>query len=94
MAFQVPYARTDTYKYSFFPDTIRDWSALPAAIISSAESSEDPVARVTSLVRSFFLSSDTVFGQSDHDNRDGVWHISFKNNDNKKKSVVTQPPAD
>ena len=27
MAFQVPYARTDIYKYSFFPDTIRDWNA-------------------------------------------------------------------
>ena len=51
MAFQVPYARTDIYKYSFFPDTIRNWNALPAAIISSAESSEDPVARFTSLVR-------------------------------------------
>ena len=52
MAFQMPYARTDIYKYSFCPDTIRDWNALPAAIISSAESSEDPVARFTSLVRS------------------------------------------
>ena len=51
LAFQVPYARTDIYKYSFFPDTIRDWNALPASIISSAESSEDPVARFTSLVR-------------------------------------------
>ena len=28
MAFQVPYARTDIYKYSFFPDTIMDWNAL------------------------------------------------------------------
>ena len=28
MAFQVPYAITDIYKYSFFPDTIRDWNAL------------------------------------------------------------------
>ena len=37
MAFQVPYTRTDIYKYSFFPDTIRDWNALPAAVISSAE---------------------------------------------------------
>ena len=46
------YARTDIYKYSFFPDTIRDWNALPAAIISSAVSSEDPVARFTSFVRS------------------------------------------
>ena len=52
MAFQVPYARTDSYKYSFFSDTIRYWNALPASIISSAESSEDPVARFTSLVRS------------------------------------------
>ena len=52
MAFQVTYARTDIYKYSFFPGTIRDWNALPASIISSAESSEDPVARFTSLVRS------------------------------------------
>ena len=52
IAFQVPYARTDIYKYSFFPDTIMDWNALLAAIISSAESSEDPVARFTSLVRS------------------------------------------
>ena len=53
MAFQVPNARTDIYKYmySFFPDTIRDWNALSASIISSAESSEDPVARFTSLVR-------------------------------------------
>ena len=42
MAFQVPYARTDIYKYSFFPDTIRDRNALPAFIISSVESSEDP----------------------------------------------------
>ena len=51
MAFQVPYARTDIYKYSFFPDTISDWNALPASIISSAESSEDSVTRFTSLMR-------------------------------------------
>ena len=51
MTFQVPYARTDIYKYSFFPDTIRDWNALPESIISFAESSEDPVTRFISLVR-------------------------------------------
>ena len=51
MAFQMSYARSDIYKYRFFPDTIRDWNALPS-IISTAESSEDPVARFTSLVRS------------------------------------------
>ena len=52
VAFQVPYARTDISKYSFFPDTIRDWNALLTSVISSAESSEDPFARFTSLVRS------------------------------------------
>ena len=50
MAFQVQYARTDICKYSFFPDTTRNWNALPAAL--PAESSKDPVARFTSLVRS------------------------------------------
>ena len=52
MAFQVPCARTDIYKYSFFPAIIWNWNAIPAFIISSAESSEDLVARFTSLVRS------------------------------------------
>ena len=51
-AFEVPYARTDIYNYTFFQYTIRDWNALPASILSSAESSEDSVARFTSLVRS------------------------------------------
>ena len=52
MVFHVPYSRTDIYKFSFFPDTIREENALPASVISSADSSEDPVARFTSLVRS------------------------------------------
>ena len=51
IVFQMSYARTDIYMFSFFPDTIRDLNALPASIISPAESSEDPVARFTSLVR-------------------------------------------
>ena len=38
--FQVPYARTDAYRHSFFPETIRDWNALPASTVSSAECSE------------------------------------------------------
>ena len=33
-------------------DTIRDWNALPASIISSAESSEDNVASFRSHIRS------------------------------------------
>ena len=50
--FQVQYARTDAYKHSFFPETIRDWNALPASAISSAECSEDFISRFTSLMRS------------------------------------------
>ena len=30
----VPYARTDTYQRSFFPDTIRLWNNLPSSIVA------------------------------------------------------------
>ena len=51
IAFQTPIANTDVYKGSFFPQTIRDWNALPNSLISSAEDAEDCVAKFTSLVR-------------------------------------------
>ena len=51
MAFQTPIANTDVYKGSFFPQTIRDWNALPDSLISPAEDAEDCVAKFTSLVR-------------------------------------------
>ena len=51
MAFQTPIANTDVYKGSFFPQTIRDWNALPDSLISSAEDAEDFVAKFTSLMR-------------------------------------------
>ena len=54
MAFQTPIANTDVYKGSFFPQTIRDWNALPDSLISSAEDAEDCVAKFTSLVRARF----------------------------------------
>ena len=37
MAFQTPIANTDVYKGSFFPQTIRDWNALPDSLISSTK---------------------------------------------------------
>ena len=46
-----PIANTDVYKGNFFPQTIRDWNALPDSLISSAEDAEDCVAKFTSLVR-------------------------------------------
>ena len=51
MAYQVPIANTNIYKYSFFPQSIRDWNALPDSLISSAEGVEDGVAKLTSLLR-------------------------------------------
>ena len=51
MAYQVPIANTDIYKYSFSPQTIRDWNAFPDSLISSAEGAEDGVAKFTPLVR-------------------------------------------
>ena len=44
MAFQTPIANADVYKGSFFPQTNRDWNALP-------DSLKDCVAKFTSLVR-------------------------------------------
>ena len=51
LTFQTPAARTDIYKGSVFPQTIKDWNALPDSIITSVEGAEDGVARFTSLVR-------------------------------------------
>ena len=38
-------------KGSFFPQSIRDWNALPDSLISAAEDAEDCVTKFTSLVR-------------------------------------------
>ena len=51
VAFQTPIANTDVYKGSVFPQTIRDWNALPDSLISSAEYAEGCVDKFTSLVR-------------------------------------------
>ena len=51
MAFQTPIANTHVHKGSFFPQTMRDWKALPDSLISSAEDAEDCVAKFTSLMR-------------------------------------------
>ena len=48
LTFQTPAARTDIYKGSFFPKTIRDWNALTDLIISSTEGPKDGVAQFIS----------------------------------------------
>ena len=51
LAFQIPSASKYVYKYSFFPQTIRDWNDLPESLISFSELSDDSVSKFTSLVR-------------------------------------------
>ena len=36
LAFQTPFANTDIYKSSFFPQTIRDWNSLSDSLLSAA----------------------------------------------------------
>ena len=50
LAFHITYASKYVYKYSLFPQTIRDWNDLPEWLISS-ELSDDSVPKFTSLVR-------------------------------------------
>ena len=45
LAFQIPSASKDVYKYSFFRQTIRDWNDLPESLISSSELSDDSVSK-------------------------------------------------
>ena len=45
LAFQIPSVSKDVYKYSFFPQTIRDWNDLPESLISSSELSDDSVSK-------------------------------------------------
>ena len=51
LAFQTPFANTDIYKSSVFPQTIRDWNLLSDSLLSAAEGAEDSIAKFTSLVR-------------------------------------------
>ena len=46
-----PWPSKDVYKYSFFPQTIRDWNDLPESLISFSELSDDSVSKFTSLLR-------------------------------------------
>ena len=51
LAFLIPSVSKDVYKYSFFPQTIRDFNDLSESLISSSELSDDSVSKFTSLLR-------------------------------------------
>ena len=45
------YARTNCYKYSFLPNTVRDWNSLTASLISKSSSLAEPVAYLSKNIR-------------------------------------------
>ena len=49
--FKPPFANTDIYKCSFFPQTVRNYNSLTDTLLSAAEGAEDSVAKFTCLVR-------------------------------------------
>ena len=51
LAFQPPFANTDIYKSSFFPQTTRDCNSLTDSLLSAAEDAEDFAVKFTSLER-------------------------------------------
>ena len=51
LAFHIPMAGTDIYKFSFFPQTIRDRNLLTDSLISASECAVDSVTKFTSLLR-------------------------------------------
>ena len=51
LTFKTPTAKNDIYKGAFFPQTIRNWNALPNSITFFVEGAEDGVVWFTSLVR-------------------------------------------
>ena len=51
LAFQTPLAGTDIYKFSFLPQTTRDWNSLTDSLVSASECAVDSVIKFTSLLR-------------------------------------------
>ena len=51
--FRLPLLIQMFIKVASSPQTLRDWNALPDFLISSAEDTEDCVAKFTSLVRAW-----------------------------------------
>ena len=50
--FQIPHARTDTFKDSFIPKTLKDWNQLDPNILQKFTSAKDPTSTFAELIRS------------------------------------------
>jgi hypothetical protein len=44
-------AKTDILKFSFFPNTVKDWNLLPPDIINKIQSAEEPAKSFAGVVR-------------------------------------------
>ena len=44
LQFQIPNTRIDTYKFSYFPRTIRMWNILPQHVVSPVDEGNEPSA--------------------------------------------------
>ncbi|KAJ8042811.1 hypothetical protein HOLleu_09668 [Holothuria leucospilota] len=45
------YTRTNCYKYSFLPNTVKDWNSLPASLVENSVHHKDPVQFITNSIR-------------------------------------------
>ncbi|KAJ8034353.1 hypothetical protein HOLleu_21149 [Holothuria leucospilota] len=45
------YSRSNCYKFSFLPSTLKDWNNLPAALIDGLDSHRDPAQYITNFIR-------------------------------------------
>lgn len=50
--FQIPHARTDIFKDSFIPKTLKDWNQLDPNILQKSTSAKDPTSTFAELIRS------------------------------------------
>ena len=44
-------ARTDTLKFSFLPNTVKDWNLLPPEVINESKAAKSPVKSFVSVLK-------------------------------------------
>jgi homoserine trans-succinylase len=52
--FQIPHARTGTFKDSFIQKTLKDWNQLDPNILQKSTSAKDPSSTFAELIRQLF----------------------------------------
>ena len=57
--FQVPYAKKNVYKHSFFPHTLKDWNALPSDIVHAPSLNCFKAKLTNTCIANYFFFSHT-----------------------------------